>query len=313
MINRHHLRVKLLQWIFASRQQGQDDYTLVTQQFQNSATLSLRSLVMAFVLLERLMQYANLRDEERSGKLLERNRQSGPGHALAHHPLAELLENDPLYRKALQLCAVEHLEVTSDMLRALFDHINEGKCAGNKIGFEELREITGIKAIFEKCIASGDWYSPWQSEHNLYWDSDRYLIDRQVLQILMKLSEGEGFPDAQGILKAWQSDDRLVSTMFKELLQDSSAYQAIIEAHTGQWDPERLARVDFLILQMACVELSLFPEIPVKVTINEYIELAKVYSTPQSAAFVNGLLDKIKADMQQKGLITKSGRGLVES
>ena len=67
MINRHHLRVKLLQWIFASRQQGQDDYTLVTQQFQNSATLSLRSLVMAFVLLERLMQYANLRDEERSG------------------------------------------------------------------------------------------------------------------------------------------------------------------------------------------------------------------------------------------------------
>ncbi|NDC72873.1 MAG: transcription antitermination factor NusB, partial [Sphingobacteriia bacterium] len=57
----------------------------------------------------------------------------------------------------------------------------------------------------------------------------------------------------------------------------------------------------------------LFPEIPVKVTINEYIELAKVYSTPQSAAFVNGLLDKIKADMQQKGLITKSGRGLVES
>jgi len=59
--------------------------------------------------------------------------------------------------------------------------------------------------------------------------------------------------------------------------------------------------------------LSLFTEIPVKVTINEYIELAKVYSTPQSAAFVNGLLDKIKADMQQKGLITKSGRGLVES
>jgi N utilization substance protein B len=129
----------------------------------------------------------------------------------------------------------------------------------------------------------------------------------------MKLSEGEGFPDAQGILKAWQSDDRLVSTMFKELLQDQSAYQSLIEAHTGQWDPERLARVDFLILQMACVELSLFSEIPVKVTINEYIELAKVYSTPQSAAFVNGLLDKIKADMQHKGLISKSGRGLVES
>lgn len=313
MINRHHLRVKLLQWIFASRQQGQDDFHFVTQQFNSSATLSLRSLVMAFVLLERLLHYANLRDKERPGKLLERNRQLGLGHGLANHPLADILQKDAMYRKALQLCSVEDFEVSSNMLRALFEAINNGKCLGARYGFDDMREITGIKVVFEKCISSGDWYSPWQLEHNLFWDSDRYLIDRQVIQILNKISEGETFPDAEALLKSWQSDDHFVSTMFKELLHDSTVYQPLIESHTGQWDPERLARVDFLILQMACVELSQFPEIPIKVTINEYIELAKVYSTPQSAAFVNGLLDKIKADMLQKGMISKSGRGLVET
>jgi len=268
---------------------------------------------MAFVLLERLIQHANLRDEERSGKLLERNRKPGPGHGLAHHPLSEILEKDPQYRRALQHCTVENLEISSDMLRALFDTIHEGKCLGSKMGYESLQSLEGLKVAFEKCISSGDLYNPWQMEHNLFWDSDRYLIDRQVAQILQKLSEGEGFPDTQILLKSWQSDDRFVNVMFRELLHNSTAYQPLIEAHTGQWDPERLARIDFLIIQMACVELSLFPEIPIKVTINEYIELAKVYSTPQSSAFVNGLLDKIKADMLQKGLISKSGRGLVES
>jgi N utilization substance protein B len=313
MINRHHLRVKLLQWIFASRQQGQNDYYFVTQQFQTSATWSLRSLVMAFVLLERLIQYANFRDEERSGKLLERNRQIGPGHALANHPLHEILEKDNQYRKALQICLVEHLEVSADMLRSLFDNINRGKCIGSKLGFMEIQGITGLKVVFEKCIANGDWYHPWQLEHNLYWDSDRYLIDRQVCEILNKLAAGESFPDTETLLKSWQSDDQFASTMFKELLDDKATYQDLIEAHTGQWDSERLAKIDFLILQMACVELCQFPEIPIKVTMNEYVELAKVYSTPQSAAFVNGLLDKIKAEMLRNNMIVKSGRGLVET
>jgi N utilization substance protein B len=335
MINRHHLRVKLLQWVFASWHKNpcpkgqcftgtckddecffeckQDDYNSLTQQFHLSASVSLRSLIMAFVLMEKLIQHANLRDGERSGKLLERNRKPGPGHGLANHPLAELLESDRHYRRALQLCKVENLEISSDMLRGLFDAIQEGKCLGSKIGYEELQEIAGLRIAFEKCISPGDWYSPWQMEHNLFWDSDRYLIDRQVVQILQKISDGEGFPDADLLLNSWQSDDRFVNVMFRELLHNSAAYQPLIEAHSGQWDPERLAWIDFLILQMACVELSLFPEIPIKVTINEYIELAKVYSTPQSSAFVNGLLDKIKSDMLQKGMISKSGRGLVES
>lgn len=333
MINRHHLRVKLLQWIFASRhknpcpegqcftgtckegcifESSQDDSYSLTQQFHTSASVSLRSLTLAFVLLERLIQYANLRDEERSAKLLERNRKPGPGHGLANHPLAKVLESDTCYRRALELCMIENLEISSDMLRGIFEAIHEGKCLGSKVGYHELQGFAGLKVAFEKCIAPGEWYSPWQMEHNLFWDSDRYLIDRQVVQILQKISEGEGFPDADLLLKSWQSDERFVNVMFKELLHNSTVYQPLIEAHTGQWDPERLARIDFVILQMACVELCLFPEIPVKVTINEYIELAKVYSTPNSSAFVNGLLDKIKSDMLQKGLISKSGRGLVE-
>lgn len=335
MINRHHLRVKLLQWIFGSRHKSpcpkghcftgtcekglcffeskQDDYSALSQQFHLSAGISLRSLVMAFVLLERLIQHANLRDEERSVKLLERNRKPGPAHGLAHHPLSEILEKDHQYQQALQLCTIENLEISSDMLRALFDAILEGKCLGSKVGYETLQNLEGLMIAFEKCISTGDWYNHWQMEHNLFWDSDRYLIDRQVMQILQKLSEGQGFPDPQILLKSWQSEDQFVNVMFRELLHNSKVYQSLIEGHTGQWDSERLARIDFLILQMACVELSLFPEIPIKVTINEYIELAKVYSTPQSSAFVNGLLDKIKADMLQKGLISKSGRGLVES
>jgi len=96
-------------------------------------------------------------------------------------------------------------------------------------------------------------------------------------------------------------------------LGDPDSFLDVIQRHAGTWDPERLAQIDLILLQMACLELTSMPDIPVKVTLNEYIELAKVYSTPNSASFVNGLLDKIKDDLSSQGRLVKSGRGLVQN
>ena len=201
MINRHHLRVKLLQWLFASRQQHQEDHREVAKQFKASASTSLRSYVMAFRLLDALVFYAGIRLEERQGRHLQENRHPGPAHALASNPLASLLEGDQNYATALKATGIENLEISSDMLRAMFDAVADGTCAASKN--LSLHTLDGLRVFFDKCICAGDWYPSWQQEHNLYWDSDRYLIDRQVLQTLESMKNGSTFPDTKAMLQAW--------------------------------------------------------------------------------------------------------------
>jgi N utilization substance protein B len=108
------------------------------------------------------------------------------------------------------------------------------------------------------------------------------------------------------------SDEIFVNRLFqKTILRDNEISGLIIDKITN-WDPERLAVMDMLLLKMAVVELTEFPSIPVTVTLNEYIDLAKAYSTPKSGQFVNGVLDKVVASLNEQGKITKSGRGLIE-
>jgi N utilization substance protein B len=313
MLNRHHLRIKLLQWLFASRQQGIQDAHQVFAQFKAAASVGSRSLVMAFLLLDRLMDYAALRAEALTGKHLARNRQPGRAHVLASNPLREMLASDQAYQEALKFHGIENLTITQDMLRALFERIQEGQCLGAKGKNSELQGIAGLRTVFDKCITTGEWYSPWQQEHNLHWESDRYLIDRQVLQVLQNMEQGGAFPGIKTMIQDWESEDPMIQTFLTALLGDPDSFLDVIQRHAGTWDPERLAQIDLILLQMACLELTSMPDIPVKVTLNEYIELAKVYSTPNSASFVNGLLDKIKDDLSSQGRLVKSGRGLVQN
>jgi N utilization substance protein B len=106
-------------------------------------------------------------------------------------------------------------------------------------------------------------------------------------------------------------DREFAFRLLRASIEHYDEYRKLIETYVDNWDIERVAHIDNLIMQMAINELVEFPSIPVKVTFDEYLELAKYYSTPKSSIFINGLLDKISADLTKSGIITKMGRGLM--
>ncbi len=110
----------------------------------------------------------------------------------------------------------------------------------------------------------------------------------------------------------WEAEQPFAFDLLKKNFQHSEELRALILPYLKNWDPERVAVMDFLILKMALCELLYCPTVPVKVTINEYIDISKFYSTPKSKDFVNGVLDRIKNHLQEEGSIKKHGRGLVE-
>ena len=101
--------------------------------------------------------------------------------------------------------------------------------------------------------------------------------------------------------------------MYDDTLDEEDQYEELIDEKAKNWDIERIATTDRILLKMAIQEMVNFPSIPVKVTINEYIEISKKYSTPKSKQFVNGVLDVIAVDLQKEGVIRKSGRGLIDN
>jgi N utilization substance protein B len=145
-------------------------------------------------------------------------------------------------------------------------------------------------------------------EQSIFWNGDIEFVIIRVIQTI-----GEMRPDKTSLFSLYRSaDDReFASRLLHASIVHQDEYHKLIEEYADNWDIERIAYIDHLILQMAINELVEFPSIPVKVTFDEYLELAKYYSTPKSSIFINGLLDKMSADLTQKGKIIKTGRGLI--
>jgi N utilization substance protein B len=106
-------------------------------------------------------------------------------------------------------------------------------------------------------------------------------------------------------------DELYVKVLFRKAVLKTKECSDLIDRNTTNWEVERIALMDILVMQLAITEIIEFPEIPVKVTLNEYIEIAKYYCTPKSSTFVNGILDKIVRELRKNGMFNKSGRGLV--
>jgi N utilization substance protein B len=169
-----------------------------------------------------------------------------------------------------------------------------------------------IKYLIRKLILGKTAINAWFEEQDLWWTEDHEII-RSMTDKTLKSFGTDGAIELQKLSLNWDDDKDFVERLFEgaALLDDS--YRALIASHTKNWEVDRLPLTDRVILHMALSEMTLFPSIPVKVTINEYIELAKEYSTPKSRQFINGILDVMAKELTGTGKIKKSGRGLIDN
>lgn len=148
---------------------------------------------------------------------------------------------------------------------------------------------------------------------DLNWSENREILKSMVLKTLKKAKETPQNFELLSLSQDWQADREFFEVLFLKTIAQASTYDAVLAEKAQNWRTERFVMMDKIILEMAITEMLTFPSIPVKVTINEYIELAKNYSTPKSKTFVNGLLNTLSETLKEQGLIKKSGRGLLDN
>jgi transcription antitermination protein NusB len=148
-------------------------------------------------------------------------------------------------------------------------------------------------------------------EQSIYWNDDIEYVSAMVEKTLKKFKSDSGENTSLMPLFKNKEDEEFVKILFRKSILHSKEYSELINKNTTNWEVERIALMDILVMQLAVTEIVEFPEIPVKVTLNEYIEIAKYYCTSKSSTFVNGILDNIVKEIREKGLFNKFGRGLV--
>ncbi len=205
----------------------------------------------------------------------------------------------------------------SDMAQKIFLKIAESKeykdyMSSKSTGFREDKKF--ISDIYREIVSQDEYLQFIFEEKNIHWSDDFDFVNSLVLKTIDYIPESADDTMPLALLyKDEKEDKKFAKDLFHKVIENSEEEEKNIQSKTENWELERIAFMDVLIMKMAITEFLYFPTIPVKVSLNEYIELAKQYSTPKSSMFVNGILDKLLAEYKADGRLQKEGRGLVEN
>lgn len=171
-----------------------------------------------------------------------------------------------------------------------------------------------VTHLFKKVVLGKTVINEYFEEEVLRWAEDKEIVKGLIEKTIKSFDPGSSTPFSLHTLSVnWEDDKEFIEILYRTAADLEDKYRALIASNTRNWEVDRLPLTDRAILEMAIAEFLKFPNIPVKVTINEYIELAKNYSTPKSRQFINGILDVIAKELKEAGDIKKSGRGLMDN
>lgn len=168
--------------------------------------------------------------------------------------------------------------------------------------------------IYKNNIFNSEELHSYFEEKNIHWEDDITLANLSVIKTLEQLNQADSAEQSilMPLYKDEAEDSEFARSLFRKTIIYDKEFNALISEKAANWEMERIAVADMILMKMALCELLHFENIPVKVSLNEYIEISKDYSTPQSKIFINGILDKIVTDLKASGKINKKGRGLME-
>ena len=309
MISRRLLRIKILQILYA--RSNSDDVGIVSLEkdliFSIQKAYDLYFYILLLVIPIR--QYAESRIELARNKKLPTYEDLHPNTRFIDNEAIKKIENHPEFIQYLnehKLSWVNYPELIKNLYNRLIEspyykeYMERSKCT-----FKDNRQL--LIDFYTNELEEHDMFYDILEEQSIYWNDDIEFIVSMVIKTIQEMRTKKA-----NILPLYKTDDdkEFAFRLLHATIVHYDECRKLIEHYIDNWDIERVANIDNLILHMAINELIEFPSIPVKVTFDEYLELAKYYSTPKSSIFINGLLDKISTDMIQEGKIAKTGRGL---
>lgn len=316
MLNRRHLRVKVLQNLYAYQQSEDKQLTTFEKNLLQNVDEVYEMYIWLLNLLVDVADFTLIDADERANKHLPTEKDLNNNTRLETNTFIEALRENKSFKLRSKKYDVSWHQLDPEVVRQIFQQLKntpeyEAYLKNEDTSISAEKDI--IKFIFKRLILKSPSVEHVFEEKFINWQLDKEILQAMVAKTFKNFQSADPLDNELAQLTPnWVEDEAFISKLFAITVRRGDEYQAYISAKTKNWEADRIALMDTLIMRLAISELVNFPSIPVKVTINEYLEISKVFSTPKSNTFINGILDKVLNDLKNEGRITKLGRGLVE-
>lgn len=315
MLNRRQLRVKVLQVLYAYNSSEDKVVKVFEKKLLESVDEVYEMYIHLLGLLVDVADYVLVDADERANKHRPSESDLNANTKLNTNKFIQLLRENPAFQinaKKYSLASSLDIEVT----KQIFNILKDSETYQNYLQSEDtsLRaEKDIIKYIYKKIIRVTPGIEQTFEEKFINWPVDKEVLEAMLAKTFSNFQSEVATENKLALISSsWSEDREFILDLFSRVIAFDEEFQRFISDKTKNWDADRIAIIDILLMKMAIAELIHFQGIPVKVTMNEYIEIAKEFSTPKSNLFINGILDKILADLKAAGKIRKVGRGLIE-
>lgn len=306
MINRVLIRLKVLQIVYAYYKNSGKSLKAAEDEVFFSLSKAYDLYNYMLLLIPAITHYAADRISFLSLKLRPTESDMNPNLKFVNNAFVAQLQNSEQLNRFAEKSKLNWVE-NSDILRRLLDKIEESDfykeyMAKENTSYEDDKELW--RKIYKTFIFDNEELDALLEEQSLYWNDDKSIVDSFVLKTIKRFEPECG--DA-ALLPEYkdEADRRFARDLFRYSITNAEEYRTLMSESSKNWDMSRLAFMDVIIMQVALAEVMTFDDIPLSVTLNEYVEIAKHYSTAKSGSFVNGLLDTITKKLRSEGKIEK--------
>jgi N utilization substance protein B len=313
MISRRQLRIKALQSLYAYYKTGREDMGRSEKELHFNIEKAFELYHYLLLLMLDVSLYAESRIELALNKRIPTQEDLNPNLRFINNKLIEQLRNNESLLRFVdqhKLNWSNYPELIKDVYtRIIGSEDYAAYMSSENSGYSEDKKL--VTFVYTHIVFSNELLDSIMEEQSIYWNDDLEFITSMIVKTFKKFKEEDGPEKKLMELYKNQEDRDYAVKLYRQTIIHRDEYVEYIKENTRNWDLERIAFMDILIMQMAIAELIGFPSIPTKVTLNEYLEISKYYSTSKSNVFINGVLDKVVTQLKEEKKILKSGRGLI--
>ena len=314
LANRRHIRIKTMQSLYAMSASNSDRLDVQEKFLLNSIDKIQELYLTTISILIEIRQLEEGIIEKTAKKHLATDLDKKPSRKFVDNPILQCIANSDDIHQGLDDANIKYFQQNDQYIHQLLteikgDELYTDYMQKTNTTFKEDREF--VVDVFRKIIAPNEKIYQFVEDSKISWADDLPVVNTAVDKLIRSIKSADQTIKVPHAFKN-QEDQKYAIDLLRRTALNADDFKKMYVDKTKNWDQDRIAEIDAIILNMAICELTRFPSIPIKVTINEYLEIAKEYSTPKSSIFINGVLDSIIKELRTNNQINKAGRGLIE-
>lgn len=312
MINRRHIRVKVMQSVYAILQSHNDDIIREEKFLKHSILKMFDLYVLNLQLIIEVQKLAAKKMALSKKKILATTSDLQPNTKFIDNKVIDTIAQSVSIEGFIELNGLNNWEENNEYVKIIFEELLKSDLYKKYLASDENSfkfDKAFVVDFFKEIIAPNEKLAEYYEDTLISWVDDIPFVNTWLVKTLSKQKANGLF--VLGSLYKDRDDEDFVSDLFRKTVLKQAEYEKDIAEKTPNWETDRIAEIDMILIKMSITEFINFPSIPTRVTINEYIEISKDYSTSKSSYFINGVLDKISKEFVENKKIVKIGRGLL--